>query len=86
MQLTDMAAAVHWINNLPGRYCGVLFGKPAGCSFISFSVLSGHLSNLVCTGMSLAASTALFYAARVADVPAVFMAEPDDIVILSGQI
>ena len=36
--------------------------------------------------MSLAASTALFYAARVADVPAVFMAEPDDIVILSGKI
>ncbi|KAL0049112.1 hypothetical protein WJX82_006790 [Trebouxia sp. C0006] len=57
--LTDMAAAVHFINSLPGRYCGALFG------------------------MSSAASSALFYAARVGDVPAVFMAEPDDITVLS---
>ncbi|KAL0031621.1 hypothetical protein WJX77_010215 [Trebouxia sp. C0004] len=57
--LTDMTAAVHFINSLPGRYCGALFG------------------------MSSAASSALFYAARVGDVPAVFMAEPDDITVLS---
>ncbi len=35
--------------------------------------------------MSSAASSALFYAARVGDVPAVFMAEPDDITVLSGK-
>lgn len=35
--------------------------------------------------MSSAASSALFYAARVADVPAVFMAEPDDVTVLSGE-
>ena len=40
---------------------------------------------LAYTGMSSAASSALFYAARVGDVPAVFMAEPDDITVLSGK-
>ena len=40
---------------------------------------------LAYTGMSSAASAALFYAARVGDVPAVFMAEPDDITVLSGK-
>lgn len=27
-----MAAAIHFINSLPGRFCGGLFGKSAACS------------------------------------------------------
>ena len=26
-QVADMAAAVHYVNSLPGRYCGGLFGE-----------------------------------------------------------
>ena len=37
-------------------------------------------------GLSSAASSLLFYAARVSDVPAVFAAEPDDILVLSGKV
>ena len=37
---------------------------------------------LLVAGISSGATAALFYASRVADVPAVFMAEPDDIQVL----
>ena len=33
VQLQDMAAAVHFVNNLPGRYAGALFGNPAASNF-----------------------------------------------------
>ena len=35
-------------------------------------------------GLSSAGKAALFYAAQVSNIPAVFMAEPDDLVSLSG--
>jgi hypothetical protein len=51
-----------------------------------FGFVCSHFALLLAyTGMSSAASSALFYAARVGDVPAVFMAEPDDITVLSGK-
>lgn len=55
----DMAAAIHFINSLPGRFCGGLFGLGSG------------------------ATASLFYAAKVANVPAIFMAEPDALQTLS---
>lgn len=36
-------------------------------------------------GLSSGAKAALFYAAQISNVPAVFLAEPDDLVGLSGQ-
>ena len=51
-----------------------------------FTVFSCYIEIVsACTGMSSAASSALFYATRIADVPAVFMAEPDDVTVLSGE-
>ena len=37
-------------------------------------------------GLSSGGTAALFYAARVMDVPAIFMAEPDEMKILSGKL
>ena len=37
------------------------------------------------SGISSGAASSVFYASQVADVPAVFMAEPDDILVLSSK-
>lgn len=44
-----------------------------------------HKSLRYPAGLSSSAKAALFYAAQISDVPAIFMAEPDDLVSLSGQ-
>lgn len=90
-----MAAAVRFVNSLPGRYCAGLFGErpslastmPVHYRHFIFSCQSvqHHDTVLLIAGISSGAKAALFYAAQVSNVPAVFMAEPDDLVVLSGQ-
>lgn len=36
-------------------------------------------------GLSSGAKAALFYAAQIRNVPAIYMAEPDEIAVLSGK-
>ncbi len=88
-----MAAAARFINSLPGRYSAGLFGKdPASsstvfyrCSFLTpFQQSTSSTKGFNFAGLSSAGKAALFYAAQVSNIPAVFMAEPDDLVSLSG--
>lgn len=51
----------------------------------AFKGTNVNTTSMFNAGLSSGAKASLFYAAGISNVPAVFMAEPDDLAILSGQ-